>query len=74
MAAPRVKPEQGIKPEPSIKSEADDVGPSPGAMSEDDIYEDAGDLEFYDPSDLQDGSVYLTHVPKISLRCLGEHG
>ncbi|KAF3067470.1 Transcription initiation factor IIF subunit beta [Daldinia childiae] len=64
MAAPRVKAEQGIKPEPSIKSEVDDVGPSPGAMSEDDIYEDAGDLEFYDPNDLHDGAVYLTHVPK----------
>ncbi|KAI1412154.1 transcription initiation factor iif [Hypoxylon sp. FL1857] len=64
MAAPRVKTEPGIKLEPGIKSEHDDVGVSPAAMSEDDIYEDAGDLEFYDPDDTNDGSVYLTHVPK----------
>ncbi|KAI0152227.1 transcription initiation factor iif [Hypoxylon sp. NC0597] len=64
MAAPRVKTEQGIKPEPGIKSEHDDTGASPAAMSEDDIYEDAGDLEFFDPNDVNDGSIYLTHVPK----------
>ncbi|KAI1386204.1 transcription initiation factor iif [Hypoxylon trugodes] len=63
MATPRVKPEPGIKPELGIKPEPD-VGPSPAAMSEDDIYEDAGDLEFYDPNDVNDNAVYLTHVPK----------
>ncbi|KAI5868686.1 transcription initiation factor IIF, beta subunit-domain-containing protein [Durotheca rogersii] len=64
MAAPRVKAEPSIKPEPTIKAEPDDAGVSPAAMSEDDIYEDAGDLEFYDPNDIHAGSVYLTHVPK----------
>ncbi|KAI1107000.1 transcription initiation factor iif [Jackrogersella minutella] len=64
MATPRVKPEPGIKSDVGVKSEQDDVGPSPAAMSEDDIYEDAGDLEFYDPNDVNDGAVYLTHVPK----------
>ncbi|KAI1379395.1 transcription initiation factor IIF, beta subunit-domain-containing protein [Hypoxylon crocopeplum] len=58
MAASRVKAEQGIK------AELDDNGVSPAAVSEDDVYEDAGDLEFYDPTDLHEGSVYLTHVPK----------
>ncbi|KAI1344625.1 transcription initiation factor IIF [Xylariaceae sp. FL0016] len=60
MAAP--KPEPGIKPDPE-----DAAAPSPMAMSEDDLYEDAGDLEFADlnPStNLGDASVYLTHVPK----------
>ncbi|KAL7627411.1 hypothetical protein AAE478_001604 [Parahypoxylon ruwenzoriense] len=64
MAAARVKADPGIKPEPGIKSEPDDVGASPAAMSEDDIYEDAGDLEFYDPNDVNAAAVYLTHVPK----------
>ncbi|KAI0387518.1 transcription initiation factor IIF, beta subunit-domain-containing protein [Hypomontagnella monticulosa] len=64
MAAPRVKAEQAIKPEPGIKPESDDIGRSPSAMSEDDIYEDAGDLEFYEPNDTSNSGVYLTHVPK----------
>lgn len=63
MAAPRVKAEQGVKPEPGLKPEADNIGRSPSAMSEDDIYEDAGDLEFYEPNDSNNG-VYLAHVPK----------
>ncbi|KAI2624357.1 transcription initiation factor IIF, beta subunit-domain-containing protein [Hypoxylon sp. NC1633] len=64
MATARVKPEPSIKPEPGLKAELDNVGVSPAALSEDDVYEDAGDLEFYDASDVNDGSVYLTHVPK----------
>ncbi|KAI1081753.1 transcription initiation factor IIF, beta subunit-domain-containing protein [Whalleya microplaca] len=65
MATPRVKAEASIKPEPGIKAEPDDgVGASPSVMSEDDIYEDAGDLDFYDPSDISADAVYLTHVPK----------
>ncbi|KAI1456009.1 transcription initiation factor iif [Annulohypoxylon moriforme] len=64
MATPRVKAEPTIKPEPGLKLEQDDLGRSPAAMSEDDIYEDAGDLEFYDPNNISDSSAYLTHVPK----------
>ena len=56
-----------VKAEPGIKPDPEDVKPSPAAMSEDDIYEDAGDLEFYTDGLTPDnyaGSVYLTHVPK----------
>ncbi|CAJ2513832.1 Uu.00g019510.m01.CDS01 [Anthostomella pinea] len=62
-----VKPESGVKPEPGIKLEPADVGPSPAAMSEDDLYEDAGDLEFVDldpNTNTTAASIYLTHVPK----------
>jgi transcription initiation factor TFIIF subunit beta len=46
-----------------IKSEAEDA--SPMAL-DDDIYEDAGDLDFYDSSLPQDpfGSMYLARVPQ----------
>lgn len=70
MAAPRVKAEQGLKPEPGvklepgIKPEVDDMGGSPMAISEDDLYEDAGDLEFFDPDD-ETNNVFLTHVPPV---------
>lgn len=59
--ASQVKSEAGIKPDP------EDAKPSPAALSDDDIYEDAGDLEFYTDQSAPDnwaGSVYLTHVPK----------
>ncbi|KAI0478830.1 transcription initiation factor IIF, beta subunit-domain-containing protein [Xylariaceae sp. FL0804] len=62
-----VKPDPGVKPEPNIKPDPEDVGPSPAPMSEDDIYEDAGDLEFADlnpQTNAADASVYLTHIPK----------
>lgn len=43
-----------IKPDPDTKS--------PSALSEDDIYEDAGDLEFN--TDPASQSMYLARVPK----------
>ncbi|RYP73727.1 hypothetical protein DL771_003440 [Monosporascus sp. 5C6A] len=58
---------QVTKPEPGIKNDPDDVKPSPAALSDDDIYEDAGDLEFYTDNSAPDsyaGNIYLTHVPK----------
>ncbi|KAH9908726.1 transcription initiation factor IIF, beta subunit-domain-containing protein [Xylariomycetidae sp. FL2044] len=60
-SASQLKSEPGIKPDPEV------AGASPAAYSEDDIYEDAGDLEFYDSipnADPHAGSVYLAHVPK----------
>lgn len=47
-----------------IKAEPDVDGPSP-MLTEDDVYEDAGDLEFYDPSIPFDpyGAMYLARVP-----------
>ncbi len=58
-----------VKPEPGVKPDPEDVKPSPAALSDDDIYEDAGDLEFYadnPDSNLRTAceNVYLTHVPK----------
>ncbi|ORY66289.1 transcription initiation factor IIF, beta subunit-domain-containing protein [Pseudomassariella vexata] len=58
-----------VKAEPAIKPDPEDVRmgtASPVASIDDDIYEDAGDLEFYDPNIPHDpyGSVYLTHIPK----------
>ncbi|KAI0151756.1 transcription initiation factor IIF, beta subunit-domain-containing protein [Xylariaceae sp. FL1272] len=56
-----------IKPEPIIKPDPDAVGASPAVMSDDDMYEDAGDLEFvnFDPhTNPAAADVYLTHVPK----------
>ncbi len=46
-----------------IKTETE--GASPMAL-DDDIYEDAGDLEFYDPTLQNDpyGSIYLVRVPQ----------
>lgn len=45
-----------IKPDPDTK------GASPGAFADDDIYEDAGDLEFNSNPDWQ--ALYLARVPK----------
>lgn len=58
-----------VKPEPGIKPDPEDSKPSPAALSDDDLYEDAGDLEFYTDNAHQQiakdsASVYLTHVPK----------
>lgn len=57
MADPAVKSETYVKPDPE--------GESP-ALEEDDLYEDAGDLEFYDPNGPQGtvGQAYLARVPK----------
>jgi transcription initiation factor TFIIF subunit beta len=49
-----------IKPE--IKPDPDALGASPSAFEEDDIYEDAGDLDFN--NDPQYQSLYLARVPK----------
>lgn len=58
-----------VKPEPGIKPDPEDAKPSPAALSDDDIYEDAGDLEFYTDKTVEGtknfaGSIYMTHVPK----------
>ena len=47
--------------EPRIKQDPDVIGASPAALSDDDIYEDAGDLDF---SSAQQ-SVWLTRLPKF---------
>lgn len=57
--AAQVKSEPYIKPDPE--------GESPAlAPDEDDLYEDAGDLEFYDPNGPQGtvGQAYLARLPK----------
>ncbi|GAP86307.1 putative transcription initiation factor iif [Rosellinia necatrix] len=61
-----VKAEPTIKPDPSIKPDPDAMGSLSGAMSDDDIYEDAGDLEFTDLNTTTNpaaADIYLTHVP-----------
>ena len=45
-----------------IKPDPDAPGASPGSLSEDDIYEDAGDLEFNADPAFQ--ALYLARVPK----------
>ena len=48
--------------EPKIKADPESLGASPASFDDDDIYEDAGDLEFTtDPRFL---SLYLAKVPK----------
>jgi transcription initiation factor TFIIF subunit beta len=49
-----VKPESGIKPDPDSK------GTPTGTLSDDDLYEDAGDLDF----SLAGQNVWLTRIPK----------
>lgn len=46
---------------PLIKPEPDSIGASPAAHTDDDLYEDAGDLEFAG----SDQGLYLTRVPKF---------
>lgn len=61
-----VKTEPIIKPDPSIKTDPDAINSMPGVMSDDDIYEDAGDLEFANldrATNPAAADVYLTHVP-----------
>ncbi|KAK7952437.1 uncharacterized protein PG986_008165 [Apiospora aurea] len=55
-----------VKPEPGVKPEPEDAPVSPAVMSDDELYEDAGDLEFYDSTSPNDPSanLFLTHVPK----------
>ena len=45
----------------NIKSELGSRGLSPGCPSEEDIYEDAGDLDFTNAAE----EVYLTRIPKF---------
>ncbi|KAI0405031.1 transcription initiation factor IIF, beta subunit-domain-containing protein [Xylaria palmicola] len=62
-----VKTEPTIKPDPSIKPDLDAISTLPAVPSDDDIYEDAGDLEFADFNPATNpaaADVYLTHVPK----------
>ena len=47
--------------EPLIKQDPDSVRVSPAVQSEEDIYEDAGDLEFAGAAQ----GLYLTRVPKF---------
>lgn len=61
-----VKSEPGVKLEPGVKSDPDgDIKMSPGA-EDDELYEDAGDLDFYDANEPQDpqGNAFLAHLPK----------
>ena len=46
---------------PHIKPEVDSLGASPAAHTDDDVYEDAGDLEFAGA----DQGLYLTRIPKF---------
>ncbi len=45
---------------PKIKSEIDSVAASPSAQTDDEIYEDAGDLDFAGTTQ----GIYLTRIPK----------
>lgn len=47
--------------EPRIKQDPDLIGASPAALSDDDIYEDAGDLDFGSAHQ----AVWLTRLPKF---------
>ncbi|PMD56549.1 uncharacterized protein K444DRAFT_694164 [Hyaloscypha bicolor E] len=49
--------------DPLIKPDPENQGASPGPFSEDDIYEDAGDLEFNTDPHFQ--KLYLARVPKF---------
>lgn len=46
---------------PQIKPDPEATGASPGAQSDGDIYEDAGDLDFSSA----DQAIYLTRIPKF---------
>ncbi|KAI1819987.1 transcription initiation factor IIF, beta subunit-domain-containing protein [Xylaria intraflava] len=60
-----IKPDPAIKHDPAI--EADTMDSIPGVMSDEDMYEDAGDLEFVDLNPATNptaADIYLAHVPK----------
>ncbi|SPN96862.1 related to transcription initiation factor TFIIF subunit [Cephalotrichum gorgonifer] len=65
MADQQIKSEPSVKSEPFIKSEVKaEPGTSPSPFEDDDLYEDAGDLEFYDPNGPVDfAHLYLAHIP-----------
>ncbi|KAI9831896.1 MAG: hypothetical protein M1819_004618 [Sarea resinae] len=60
-----VKVERGMTPagaaEPRIKPDPDSAGGSPATFEDDDIYEDAGDLDFTNSNN----PVWLMRIPKI---------
>lgn len=59
---PSIKVENSMNGQtPHIKPEIDFVDASPAAHTDDDLYEDAGDLEFTGT----DQGLYLTRVPKF---------
>ena len=45
-----------VKPDPDTKS--------PAPVEDDDLYEDAGDLEFYDKNAVNRETLYLARIPK----------
>lgn len=47
-----------FKSEPDVKSEVKSESGSPAPFMDDDLYEDAGDLDFYDPN----GPTDLNHI------------
>ncbi|KAI1324036.1 transcription initiation factor IIF, beta subunit-domain-containing protein [Xylariaceae sp. FL0255] len=56
-----------VKPEPMIKQDPDGTAASPAVLSDDDMYEETGDLEFVDldpNTNPAAGNAYLAHVPK----------
>ena len=64
---PTIKVEPGASngQTPRIKQDPDAALSSPAAHSEDDIYEDAGDLDF----STSEQSIFLTRVPKLLWEC-----
>ena len=60
---PNIKVESSDRPGRAshVKQDPDDIGASPSARSDDDIYEDAGDLDFTG----SEQSVFLSRLPKF---------
>jgi transcription initiation factor TFIIF subunit beta len=64
---PAIKQDPMIKPDPAVKPDPDAADGADVGMSDDDLYEDAGDLEFSDfnlATNPAAADVLLTHVPK----------
>ena len=57
-----IKSDHGQLQDPRIKPDPESAGASPAAHTDEDIYEDAGDLEF---GDSQQPPFFLTRVPKF---------
>ena len=59
---PSIKAENPVNGQtPHIKPDPDSIGASPAPHTDDDLYEDAGDLEFAGA----DQGLYLTRLPKF---------
>ena len=56
-----IKPEPGQSLESKIKPDPDSIGNSPAPQTDEDIYEDTGDLDFAG----SDQGFYLTRLPKF---------